>query len=111
MTSLYVCAIAQRVAEVGYDCATPTPGLSTRRRAHRLTVSVQRRTPVRKSIGFSLGLVALVVSLPSMAQEPGTPRPQLLLRETVQGMSKGETQEVRVLTAIVKPGDKTVFHT
>ncbi len=66
---------------------------------------------MRKSISFSLALVALVISLPSMAQEQGTRRAQLLLRETVQGMPKGETQEVRVLTASVKPGDKTVFHT
>jgi quercetin dioxygenase-like cupin family protein len=51
------------------------------------------------------------MSLPSMAQEQGTTRPQLLLRETIQGMPKGETQEVRVLTASFKPGDKTVFHT
>ena len=66
---------------------------------------------MRKSISFGLALVALVISLPSMAQEQGTPRPQLLLRETVDGMPKGETQEVRVLTASFKPGDKTVFHT
>jgi len=66
---------------------------------------------MRKSIGFSLALVALVISLPSMAQEQGTARPQLLLREIVQGLPTGERQEVRVLTASVKPGDKTVFHT
>jgi quercetin dioxygenase-like cupin family protein len=66
---------------------------------------------MRKSISFSLAFVVLIMSLPSMAQEPGTTRPQLLLRETIQGMPKGETQEVRVLTASFKPGDKTVFHT
>ena len=66
---------------------------------------------MRKSIGFSLALAALVISLPSMAQEQGTARPQLLLREIVQGLPTGERQEVRVLTASVKPGDKTVFHT
>ncbi len=66
---------------------------------------------MRKSIGFSLALVALVISLPSMAQEQGTARPQLLLREIVQGLPTGERQEVRVLTASIKPGDKTVFHT
>ena len=66
---------------------------------------------MRKSIGFSLALAALVISLPSMAQEQGTARPQLLLREIIQGLPTGERQEVRVLTASVKPGDKTVFHT
>jgi quercetin dioxygenase-like cupin family protein len=46
-----------------------------------------------------------------MAQEQDTARPQLVLREIVQGMPTGERQEVRVLTASFKPGDKTVFHT
>ena len=34
-----------------------------------------------------------------------------VLREVVTGMPKGDRQEVRVLTASFKPGDKTVFHT
>lgn len=66
---------------------------------------------MRKSIGVSLALVALLVSSPSSSQEPGPARPQLLLREVLQGMPSGERQEVRVLTASLKPGDKTVFHT
>ena len=66
---------------------------------------------MRKLMGFSLAFVALVTGLPSIAQEQGTARPNLLLREIVQGMPKGEKQEVRVLTASIKPGDKTVFHT
>ena len=66
---------------------------------------------MRKSIGFSLALVALIVSSPSMAQDRGVAKPDLLVREIVQGMPKGERQEVRVLTATLKPGDKTPFHT
>lgn len=58
-----------------------------------------------------LFFLALLVSLPSMAQEPGTAKPELLLKELVQGMPRSERQEVRVLTANFKPGDKTVFHT
>jgi len=46
-----------------------------------------------------------------MAQEQGVVRPQLLLSEIVQGMPKGERQEVRVLTASFQPRDKTMFHT
>lgn len=53
----------------------------------------------------------LLFGLPSVAQEPGTARPELLLREVISGMPRGEKQEVRVLTASFKPGDKTVFHT
>ena len=43
------------------------------------------------------------------AQEPA--RPNLLLREVVQGMPRGERQEVQVLTATIPPGQATVFHT
>jgi len=56
-------------------------------------------------------ILALLVSLPAMAQEPNTAKPQLLLKELVHGMPTSERQEVRVLTANFKPGDKTVFHT
>ena len=41
----------------------------------------------------------------------GTARPELVLSEAVAGMPQGERQSVRVLTASLKPGDKTVFHT
>ena len=36
---------------------------------------------------------------------------QSVLKEVVQGMPKGDKQEVRVFTASFKPGDRTVFHT
>jgi quercetin dioxygenase-like cupin family protein len=45
------------------------------------------------------------------AQAPGTAKPNLVLSEIVSGMPRGEKQDVRVLTASFKPGDKTVFHT
>ena len=67
---------------------------------------------MNKSISFGFAFVVLVASLPSIAQEPGTAKPPPpLLREIVQGMPKSERQEVRVLVATVKPGDKTPFHT
>src|SRR5919197_5979421 len=69
------------------------------------------RIRMKKSMSCSLALVVLAMSLPAMAQEQSVARPQLLLQETVQGMPNGERQEVRVLTASLKPGDKTVFHT
>jgi quercetin dioxygenase-like cupin family protein len=67
---------------------------------------------MRNVMSITVALVALAISLPSIAQEqsPATPPPPLL-REIVQGMPKGERQEVRVLAATVKPGDKTPFHT
>ena len=67
---------------------------------------------MRNSLSIGLALMAVVISLPSVAQgqSPAGPPPPLL-REIVQGMPRGERQEVRVLTATVKPGDKTPFHT
>ncbi len=53
----------------------------------------------------------LFITFPSMAQTQGTARPEMILKELVSGMPKGDKQEVRVLTASFKPGDKTVFHT
>ena len=46
----------------------------------------------------------------AVAQEPAQPAPALRLREIVTGMPRGDRQEVRVLTATLKPGDKTPFH-
>src|SRR5687768_3996572 len=54
---------------------------------------------------------AAALCVPLMAQERGSAKPNRVLGEMVRGMPRGETQEVRVLTASFKPGDKTVFHT
>lgn len=53
----------------------------------------------------------LAAAVPAPAQEAGLARPRLLLKETVAGMPWGERQEVQVLTASFRPGDRTVFHT
>jgi len=59
-----------------------------------------------------LVLLALLVSLPASAQQPGAvAKPNLLLQQIVEGMPKGDRQEVRVLTATLNPGDATPFHT
>ena len=46
-----------------------------------------------------------------LAQDANVARPEMLLKEAVEGMPKGDRQEVKVLTATIKPGGKTVFHT
>jgi quercetin dioxygenase-like cupin family protein len=56
-------------------------------------------------------LSAALLASSALAQQPGMAAPQLVLRDNVNGMPRSETQEVRVLTATFKPGDKTVFHT
>ena len=67
---------------------------------------------MRNAMIIGAVFAALLISLAPMAQEQGTAKPDPpLVREIVQGMPRGEKQEVRVLTATLKPGDKTVFHT
>jgi len=65
-------------------------------------------------IVVTLGLVlAGVVSFAGIAtaQDANLARPNLLKKQIVEGMPKDEKQEVSVLTATFKPGDKTLFHT
>ena len=66
---------------------------------------------MNKRMSFSLAFAALFIGLIAMAQERSVVKPQLLLSEIVQGMPKGERQDVRVLTASFQPGDKTIYHT
>ena len=55
-------------------------------------------------------LMGIAFGTGAHAQAPGLAMPTLVLKESVLQMPKGDTQEVRVLTASFKPGDKTVFH-
>lgn len=48
---------------------------------------------------------------PAGAQQPGVAKPDLVLQQIVEGLPKDDKQAVRVLTATLKPGDKTVHHT
>ena len=55
-----------------------------------------------RRLGIGLALLALLgMGVPAAAQEAASP--QLLLREVLAGMPRGERQEVRVLTAGIKP--------
>jgi quercetin dioxygenase-like cupin family protein len=56
-------------------------------------------------------LGVLNVTLTTMAQEPRVVKPQLIMREIVQGMPKSDRQEVRVLNVSFQPRDRTLFHT
>ena len=57
-----------------------------------------------------LTFAALITST-AVAQEGALARPNVLLKQVVEGMPKGDKQEISVLTATLKPGDKTPFHT
>ena len=61
--------------------------------------------------GIAVALVALLATLASAAQEGGPAKPPPpLLQEIVQGMPRGERQEVRVIQATLQPGQSTPFH-
>lgn len=60
---------------------------------------------------FCLGFAVLIASLIAVAQKQGLVKPRILMREIVQDLPKGETQEVRVLNVQFKPRDRTPFHT
>src|SRR3712207_2494584 len=60
-------------------------------------------------LGAALGAAVIGLSGPLAAQEQAPPH--VILRETVEGMPRGERQEVVVLAATIPPGQSTVFHT
>jgi quercetin dioxygenase-like cupin family protein len=65
---------------------------------------------MRLAVPLRIALMAIapLALAPARAQEPA--RPELLLRETIAGMPRGERQEVQVLAATIAPGQSTVFH-
>ena len=60
-------------------------------------------------MGGPRGAAAVGLCGPAGAQ--GQARRHVILRETVEGMPRGERQEVRVLAATIPTGQSTVFHT
>lgn len=63
-------------------------------------------TPIKLGLVIAILLIGL-----QSAFGQGVTKPKLVLSEIVKTMPTGKNQEVRVLTAEFKPGDKTVFHT
>jgi quercetin dioxygenase-like cupin family protein len=66
---------------------------------------------MKRWLASGLALAGAVLSLTAAAQEANLAKPNLLLKTVVEGMPRGDKQEVSVLNATFKPGDKTVFHT
>ena len=65
-----------------------------------------------KSTFAGIVFVVILASLTTMAQEQHVIKPpQTVISEIVEGMPKGEKQEVRVLTATFQPLEHTLFHT
>ena len=66
---------------------------------------------MKKSTVTSVVLIIMFVSLTTMAQDKHIIKPQTVISEIVEGMPKGDKQQVRVLTATFQPGEQTLFHT
>jgi quercetin dioxygenase-like cupin family protein len=54
---------------------------------------------------------SMLLSAPASASDGPFAKPELVLRQIAEGMPNAARQEVRVMTATFKPGDKTVHHT
>jgi quercetin dioxygenase-like cupin family protein len=60
---------------------------------------------------FAMSAVAAVLTGGvAQAQDAGLAKPVLVLRQLVDALPREASQEVRVLTATFKPGDRTVTH-
>jgi quercetin dioxygenase-like cupin family protein len=57
-----------------------------------------------------LFLICIFFGAQTTAFGQGVTKPKEVMSTIVNGMPKGDDQQVRVLTAEFKPGDKTVFH-
>lgn len=62
-----------------------------------------------RNLFLSVALATASAASPVHAQELA--KPDLLLKEVIRGMPKGERQEIRILTATIQPGSRTPFHT
>jgi quercetin dioxygenase-like cupin family protein len=66
---------------------------------------------MRRTIAYALTLLVFIGGWPTFVYSQEVARPGLVAQQLVEGMPRGEKQEIRVLTASFKPGDRTVFHT
>lgn len=58
---------------------------------------------------LTLGLV--VASCTTYADQQGSAKPEVIANSNLTGMPTAATQEIRVLSATLKPGQRSVFHT
>jgi quercetin dioxygenase-like cupin family protein len=57
------------------------------------------------------GIAGAMIGLVTAAYGNDLAKPNLTLHQVVEAMPTGQRQDVRVLTATFKPGDRTVTHT
>ena len=66
---------------------------------------------MRPMLVSACALTAFLAAGPVAAQEAALAKPELVLRGVIGAMPRGDKQEVRVMTAILNPGDRTPHHT
>lgn len=66
---------------------------------------------MRKTLYLGRIIAASLFSVATAACADGFAKPSLALSQIIEAMPIGPRQEVRVLTATFKPGDRTVTHT
>jgi quercetin dioxygenase-like cupin family protein len=59
--------------------------------------------------GLAVLIFSALAAVPAMAQE-GLAKPNPVFQQIVTGMPRSANQEIRVMTAAFRPGDRTVFH-
>jgi quercetin dioxygenase-like cupin family protein len=70
------------------------------------------RTPMRPiATATAIAMSVLFLGTAALAQDAGLAKPNLVLKQSVEGLPRTDKQEVSVLTATLNPGDKTPFHT
>jgi quercetin dioxygenase-like cupin family protein len=55
--------------------------------------------------------LAAAMTGPAAAQQPGFAKPNMVLQQSVEGLPTAAKQDVRVMTAVFQPGDRTPTHT
>ncbi len=66
---------------------------------------------MRRFLCAEMAMAAVLFGVPVLAQEQGIAKPNLVMKQAVEGLPKHDKPEVSVITATLKPGDKTPFHT
>ena len=63
------------------------------------------------AIALAAAAAASAAATPALAQPSGFAKPTMVLQETVTGLPTAAKQDVRVMTALFQPGDRTITHT
>jgi quercetin dioxygenase-like cupin family protein len=67
----------------------------------------------RQTLLHTIGALALlaICALPGTAQQSVHTKPDAVMSQVVEGMPRGDRQQIHVMKATFTPGQRTVFHT